>query len=151
MYLPYSDASLAEYHSGIKPNAYYVAKAERDRLSVGFREMQAQLQGLRDALEQIRSVQPETGIYFDLKDFEAETNSLLAECSKLLNRQNAHRAKLSELVDARALWTTQIDIAGAALAELDEVFKSAIGHPAAVECPTCGEHYTNDIAERFGM
>ena len=37
------------------------------------------------------------------------------------------------------------------LAELDEVFKSAIGHPADVECPTCGEHYTNDIAERFGI
>lgn len=151
MYLPYSDASLAEYHSGLKPNAYYVARAERDRLSVGFREMQAQLQGLRDALEQIRSVQPETGVYFDLKDFEAETNSLLAECSELLNQQNAHRAKLSELVDARALWTTQIDIAGAALAELDEVFISAIGHPADVECPTCGEHYTNDIAERFNI
>ncbi|MBK3664799.1 hypothetical protein JJE66_26675 [Bradyrhizobium diazoefficiens] len=151
MYLPNSDASLAEYHSGLKPNAYYVARAERDRLAVELRGVQAQLQGLRDALEQIRSVQPEAGIYFDLKDFEAETNSLLAECSELLNQQNAHRTKLSELIDARALWTTQIDIAKAALAELDEVFKSAIGHPADVECPTCGEHYTNDIAERFGI
>ncbi|QAU44341.1 hypothetical protein [Bradyrhizobium guangzhouense] len=96
-------------------------------------------------------MQPETGIYFNLKDFEAETNSLLAECSELLDRQNSHRAKLSELIDTRALWTTQIDIAKAALAELDEVFKSAIGHLADVECPTCGEHYTNDIAERFGI
>ncbi|MCK1422623.1 MULTISPECIES: ATP-binding protein [unclassified Bradyrhizobium] len=151
MYLPSSDASLAEYHSGLKPNAYYVARAERDRLAVELREEAARLQGLRDALEQIRSVQPEAGVYFDLKDFEAETNSLLAECSELLDRQNAHRAKLSELIDARALWSTQIDIAKAALAELDEVFKSAIGHPADVECPTCGEHYTNDIAGRFGI
>ncbi|WP_128949128.1 ATP-binding protein [Bradyrhizobium guangzhouense] len=34
MYLPNSAASLAEYHSGLKPNAYYVARAERDRLAV---------------------------------------------------------------------------------------------------------------------
>src|SRR5258706_14103947 len=32
-----SAATLADYHSGLKPNAYYVAQAEKDRLAVGLR------------------------------------------------------------------------------------------------------------------
>ena len=40
-------------------------------------------------------------------------------------------------------------MAKAALAELDEVFASATHHPVDVECPSCGEHYSNDIAARF--
>ncbi|SFI62857.1 hypothetical protein [Bradyrhizobium sp. Gha] len=151
MYLPRSSATLAEYHTGLKPNSYYVAQAEKDRLAVTLRDARARLQGLSDAVEQLRAVEPETAIYFNLEDYEAETNHLLAECAQLLDQQTAHRAKMSELVDARALWQSQIQVTRAALGELDDVFKSAVGHPIDVECPTCGEHYTNDIAARFNI
>jgi hypothetical protein len=151
MYLPRSAATLAEYHSGLKPNAYYVAQAEKDRLAVGLRSAQERLRGLTEAVEHVRALEPETAIYFNLEDYEAETANLLTESARLLDQQLAHRAKLSELVDTRALWLAQIQVTRAALSEFDEVFKSAAGHPIDVECPTCGEHYTNDIAARFNI
>jgi hypothetical protein len=151
MYLPRSAATLADYHSGLKPNAYYIAQAEKDRLAVGLRNAEVRLRGLIEAVEHLRAVEPETAIYFNLEDFEAETANLLAESARLFDQQVAHRAKLSELVDTRALWLAQIQVTRAALSEFDEVFKSAAGHPIDVECPTCGEHYTNDIAARFNI
>lgn len=151
MYLPRTAATLVDYHSGLKPNAYYVAQAEKDRLAVGLREAEVRLRGLTEAVEQLRAVEPETAVYFNLEDYEAETANLLAESGRLLDQQVAHRTKISELVDARALWFAQIQITRAALSEFDEVFKSAAGHPIDVECPTCGEHYTNDIAARFNI
>jgi hypothetical protein len=36
-----------------------------------------------------------------------------------------------------------------ALAELDEVFASATRQPTDVQCPSCGEHYSNDITAHF--
>ena len=42
-------------------------------------------------------------------------------------------------------------IARAASAELTQVFESASGHSIDVECPTCGEHYSNDIVARFNI
>jgi hypothetical protein len=151
MYLPRTAATLADYHSGLKPNAYYVAQAEKDRLAVGLRDAEVRRQGLTEAVEQLRSVEPETAVYFNLEDYKAETANLLAESARLFDQQAAHRSKLSELVDTRALWSAQIQVTRAALSEFDEVFKSAAGHPIDVECPTCGEHYTNDIAARFDI
>jgi hypothetical protein len=122
MYLPRSAATLADYHSGLKPNAYYVAQA-KDRLAVGLRNAEVRLRGLIEAVEHLRAVEPETAIYFNLEDFEAETANWLAESARLFDQQLAHRAKLSELVDTRALWLAQIQVTRAALSEFDEVFR----------------------------
>ncbi len=149
MYLPRSAATLADYHSGLKPNEYYAAQAEKDRLATVLRETEVRRDGVVAAVEELRSVEPDASVYFNIDDFQAETAALLAESARLLDAQNSHRAKLSELIDARALWVTQAEVTRAALSETDEVFKSAFGHPVDVECPTCGEHYTNDIATRF--
>ncbi|OAE96759.1 hypothetical protein AYJ54_36380 [Bradyrhizobium centrolobii] len=149
MYLPRSAATLADYHSGLKPNEYYAAQAERDRLATVLREAELRRDGVVAAVEELRTVEPDTDVHFNIDDFQAETAELLAESTRLLDEQNSYRAKLSELIDARALWITQAEITRAALGETDEVFKSAFGHPIDVECPTCGEHYTNDIAARF--
>ena len=35
MYLPNSARTLADYHSGLRPNEYYVARAERDKIKLG--------------------------------------------------------------------------------------------------------------------
>lgn len=151
MYLPRSPAAMADYHSGLKPNAYYVAQAERDRLAVSLKEAETRRRGLSEAVDHLRQVEAGTPVYFDLEDFQAETESLLRESQLLHEKQARQRAMLSELVEARALWTAQGSVTRAALAEFEEVFKSAAGHPLDVECPTCGEHYVNDIATRFNI
>lgn len=151
MYLPRSAATLADYHSGLKPNAYYVAQAERDRLAVGLKEAETRRRGLAEAVEHLRQVETDTQIHFDLSDFQAETERLLAESQRLHEVQSGHRAALAELVESRALWAAQASVTRAALAESEEVFRSAAGHPMDVECPTCGEHYVNDITTRFNI
>jgi hypothetical protein len=151
MYLPRSAPTLADYHSGLKPNAYYVAQAGRDSLAVGLKEAETKRRGLAEAVDHLRQVEPDTQVYFNLNDFQAETDSLLRESQRLHEQQAEHRAALVELVEARALWSAQASVTRAALGEFEEVFKSAAGHPVDVECPTCGEHYVNDIATRFSI
>jgi hypothetical protein len=151
MYLPRSAATLADYHSGLKPNEYYAAQADKDRLATVLREAEVRRDGVVAVVEELRSVEPDPAVNYNIDDFQTETAELLAESTRLLDEQNSYRAKLSELIDARALWITQAEVTRAALSETDEVFKSAFGHPIDVECPTCGEHYTNDIATRFGI
>lgn len=149
MYLPRSSTALAEYHSGLKPNAYYVAKAEKDRLAIRLKEAMTRRMGLVDALDHLRQIGVSTQIHFDLDDFQAETASLLNECESLQKQQADHRAELADLIDNRALWAAQASVIQAALAESEEVFRGAVKYPSDVECPTCGEHYANDIRTRF--
>lgn len=151
MYLPRSAATLADYHSGLKPNTYYVSQAEKDRLQVGLRDVEAKRKGLADAVEHLREVEADAQVYFDLDDFKAETEALLRESENLHAQQAKHRAGLSALVEERAIWSAHVSVTRAALGEFDEVFRSASGHPLDVECPTCGEHYVNDIAARFNI
>lgn len=151
MYLPRSSAALADYHSGLKPNAYYVAQANRDRLAVGLKEVESQRRGLGDAVDHLREVESEAQVYLSLEDFQAETESLLRESQCLHEQQARKRAALSELVETKALWTAQASVTRAALGEFQDVFRSATGHTVDVECPTCGQHYVNDISTRFNI
>lgn len=151
MFLPRSPASLADYHSGLKPNAYYVAQAARDGVSERLRDAEGHRQGLVDALGHLRQIEPETAVFFDLDDFRAETDNLLAESRSLYDQQILYREKLSQVIETKSLWDAQVAVTRAALAEVDAVFESAVGHPVDVECPSCGEHYSNDIAARFGI
>ncbi len=151
MYLPRSAAALADYHSGLKPNAYYVAQAMRDSVTIRLKDAEARRREIASAMEHLKQIDDAPTIYFDLADFQAETEGLLTESQHLHNEQVKYRSKLSELMETRALWSAQIAITGAALGEFNEVFEKAAGHSLDVECPTCGEHYTNDIAARFNI
>ena len=149
MYLSDSARVLADYHSGLKPNEYYVALAERERTKRKLSEAQLRRRGLVDAVVHIEEAAPDAGLHLTLDDFADETARLVAESQRLHEREVEHREKLAELADVRSLWSAQLAVAKAALAELDEVFASAMHQPVDVECPSCGEHYSNDIATRF--
>ena len=151
MFLPGSAAALADYHLGLKPNAYYVALAERTQTRQQIKEAQSRVAGLSDAADHLRQIEPEVAIYFHLEDYKAETDHLLIEARRLHETQVEHRAKLAALDDERALWAAQISVTRGALREAEAVLASAVGHAQDVECPTCGEHYHNDIAARFDM
>jgi hypothetical protein len=149
MFLSGSAKALAEYHSGLKPNEYYVAQAERNRVLLELNEIQVRRRGLVDAVAHLEEVSPETALHFTLSDFQEETQRLLVESQRLHEREVEHRAKLAELAEVRSLWSAQLAVTQAALSELDAVFDSAIHQPVDVECPTCGEHYSNNISARF--
>ena len=149
MYLSDSARVLADYHSGLKPNEYYVALSERDKTRRELGEVQVRRRGLVDAVSHLEEAAPETTLHLTLDDFEEETARLVAESQRLHEREVEHREKLSELAEVRSLWSAQLAVTRAALAELDEVFASATRKPVDVQCPSCGEHYSNDIAAHF--
>jgi hypothetical protein len=149
MYLPNSARTLADYHSGLKPNEYYVARAERDRMTREQSEVELRRRGLVNAVDHLAETAPDLTLHLTLADFEDETARLVDESQQLHEREVEHREKLAELAEVRALWSAQLAVARAALCELDEVFVSSTHQPVDVECPSCGEHYSNDIAARF--
>ncbi|MFL1462607.1 hypothetical protein ACI6QG_10420 [Roseococcus sp. DSY-14] len=149
MYLPDSARTLADYHSGLKPNEYYVARSERDRMLRELSEVELRRRGLVNAVDHLKETAPDLALHLTLADFEDETARLVEESQRLHEREVEHREKLAELAEVRALWSAQLAVARAALSELDEVFASSTHQPVDVECPSCGEHYSNDIAARF--
>jgi hypothetical protein len=149
MYLPDGARTLADYHSGLRPNEYYVARAERDRMQRELSEVELRRRGLVNAVDHLKETAPDLTLHLTLADFEDETARLVVESQRLHEREVEHREKLAELAEVRALWSAQLAVARAALSELDEVFATSTHQPVDVECPSCGEHYSNDIAARF--
>jgi hypothetical protein len=151
MYLPNSTRLLSEYHSGVRPNAYYEAIAERERLRalIGIAELERKAVG--DAMTKIRAATGEITLNYDLKDFSNETNRLVLESQTLHEAEVGHRERLATLNEERQLWLDQLEILRGAISEMEGALSAAAKHPNHVECPTCGQGYENSLAEQFGL
>lgn len=149
MYLNNSKQTLADYHSGLKPNAYYAAQTRRNLLQAQRKELEAERAVLHQTLQNIRDLVSDVVLSFDLQDFRQETDQLLIESRKLHEDQQAYRQKLADISEERRLWLEQRDLVKATLAEMDEAFAAALEQPVDVACPTCGHHYENSIADQF--
>jgi hypothetical protein len=149
LYLNNSPKTLAEYHSGIKPNEYYEAQARRNLMQVQRRELEAEREVLQQTLRKMQQVVTDIVLSFDLNDFQEESAQLLEESRKLHQDQSDYRQRLANISEERRLWLEQRDLVKATLAEIDENFAAALTRPSEVECPTCGHHYQNAIADQF--
>ncbi|MFL9827465.1 hypothetical protein [Rhodoplanes sp. SY1] len=148
---PGSAKALSEYHSGLKANEYYKAKAERDRASVSLVGIGAEQRAVAQALEQFRNRMQGAVLTFDLAAFTKETDQLVAE-SQILHREQAYyRTELARLNEEHQLWQDHVAVIDAGLREVSETFSASIGHPPDVECPMCGQHYNNHIADQFDL
>lgn len=150
LYLPRSSPTLAEYHIGIKSNAFYRAQAERDRLLLELREIENARRGLDQAISEITSPD-DIDIQFDLGDFTTERDRLVEVASNLLNQQDQNRAAVARASEEHRLWHEQHRLIRMAISELDADVVAAGFAPDDVECPTCGAHYDNSLIERFHL
>lgn len=148
-YLPDSTRTLAEYHAGIKPDAYYSAKAgiATDKLQLA--ELHAGIHALRDAIEQFKSTANEAEPVYDMQVFQAEVVELVAESNRLLDLQSAYRRKISDLHEEAHLLRAERGLLQSAISEMKGEFEVAARLPEEVECPTCGHAYANGLAQRF--
>lgn len=146
-----SARSLAEYHSGLKPNAYYDAKAARDRIGVEIAKIEAERRAIDQALHKVREGMKQVPLSLDLSAFSAETDRLVAESQALHDTQARYRAKLAGLNEEAALWHDHISVVESALRELDDAFTGSLDLPTDVECPMCGQHYHNHIVDQFEL
>jgi hypothetical protein len=148
-YLPDSGRTLADYHSGLRPNAYYAAKTRLNLIQAHRKELEVERLVLEQTLRRMQELVSDVVLSFNLDDFQEESDQLLDESRKLHLDQAQYRQRLANISEERRLWREQHDLVTATLAEMDEAFAAALTRPSDVACPTCGHHYNNKIADQF--
>ncbi len=144
--------SVLEYHTGIKPKEYYVAQAEKALAVHEQNELKAERRALDRAVERLQADRPALSITFNPELFANQIEQLLAELNELRSIYDGVRKKLSELQSRRAVLVEEIEIATAALGELDADFKFMRGiDDTEVICPTCNTVHENSFANRFSL
>lgn len=151
LYLPDSPRTLADYHSGLRPDAYYEARANLavDRITLS--ELEASVSTLRDAIEQIQRIDEGTNPTYDMGEFRSEVDDLVRESETLLAQQRDFRRDISELHEEIHLLQAEKSLLERTLRELREEFDVATSLPDEIECPTCGQGYANGLADRFAL
>lgn len=149
--LPGTAKTLADFHSGLKPNEYYAAQASARQERLSLNTVEASISTLRESIEQIEGVDTPASPTLDMDLFQAETGELVKRSNDLLVLQGDHRRSVLDLHEEIHLVRAERDLLKAALAEMRGEFAIAVGIPGDVECPTCGYHYDNGLAERFSL
>ncbi len=149
-YLPNSATTLADYHSGIRPDGYYSARAELTQERIVLAGLETAVETLRQTMKQIEAIEGSTPTY-DLREFEGACDDLITESENLLGLQVSHRQQLSDLREEAHLLKTEANLLRSALFEMRGEFEMATSLPKEVECPTCGQEYQNCLADRFAL
>ncbi|MFD1033553.1 hypothetical protein ACFQ15_02715 [Sphingomonas hankookensis] len=151
LYLPDSARTLADYHSGLRPDAYYEARANLAVDRIALSELEASVSTLRDAIEQIQQIDEGASPTYDIGEFRAEVDDLVRESETLLTQQREFRRDISELHEETHLLQAEKSLLERALREMREEFDVAAALADEIECPTCGQGYANDLADRFAL
>jgi predicted nucleic acid-binding Zn-ribbon protein len=151
LYLPDSARTLADYHSGLRPDAYYEARASLAVDRIALSELEASVLTLRGAIDQIQQINQGPSATYDIDEFRAEVDDLVRESETLLTQQREFRRDVSELHEEMHLLQAEKILLEHALGEMRDEFDTAAALPDQIECPTCGQGYTNDLADRFAL
>ncbi|MBD9597975.1 hypothetical protein IB270_34690 [Ensifer sp. ENS05] len=149
-YLPESAVTLADYHSGVRPDGYYSAKAELTKEKIVLASLETAVETLRQAVNQIQQIEGATPTY-DLQEFASECDDLVVESERLLVLQAKHRRSVSDLHEEAHLLRSEATLLRRTLSEMRGEFELASSLPREVECPTCGYEYQNSLADRFAL
>jgi hypothetical protein len=144
---------IIEYHTGIKPDEYYILKHESDRLTEEVSQRGIELKVLRRVQMELKERLARAAFDLDIEAFRKEVDELLAECQGLQELENGFKEKLSELRQRESTLNAQLSIVENAINEMRKDMKYAreIAVEHEVECPTCGAVYANGFAEQFAI
>lgn len=142
---------VADFHVGIRPSEFYVAKSERF-------DAQTKKKAASDQLEVVLAVQSRleqsltVGDFdVDIDDFREEVEELIARGRSLKEQEEKIREQLVRCQNERDSLLQQRSIVEAVLRELGRDFDFTSSLPNEVECPTCGTTHENGFSERFGI
>lgn len=151
MFAGYKD-EIAEYHTGIKPREYYVARIARDQSRDTKNGLTSERAALLRAKKRFADKRKKIGIALDVETFKDRIDALLKEQNALQQHYDGIRASVSDLQAMRAGAQEELDVAKRVLAELDADVKFAAGvDTKQIICPICSTVHENDVANRFGL
>jgi hypothetical protein len=143
---------VATFHAGLKPNAYYAARAQKQTADRAKDEVRVERRALDRAAIRLQSNR--TAVKFDLKPeaFGDRLDALFQQCEIQRADQEKVQRALTTLHSQRAVLIEQIQIARRALADLNadfEFLRKSVD--TEINCPTCGTLHDNDFANKFGL
>jgi hypothetical protein len=144
---------VAEFHTGIRPGAYYELKGKKTKIDSDIAANEAESKVLENIIGRIRKTFDSSEFDINLADFEKEIQLLLDESGKLLKKQNEYKATFTALHGERTELSEQIRFAERAAHDLekDYHFATTDTSESEVHCPVCGTEYQNSFAERFAI
>lgn len=142
----------AYYHCGLRPNAYYVAKAEKHKYDDEKSSALEEWSALERAAVRLDLKKGATNFALAADQFSSSISNLLSEIERIQHKQDEQKNVFANLCAERSLLREQIDIAKSALAELDKDYKFARKiNEDILHCPTCGTAHANDFVNKFAL
>ena len=142
---------VAEYHTGIRPNQFYIAKGEAEQLQDELRPHVQKRDALRGLLRDLEERLKVASFSIDIDAYREEVKELLILCDRLKKQEEKVKEELVALYNHKTLVESQMAITRTTLTEInkDYAFATEVVSEEHVECPTCGANYGNSFAERF--
>lgn len=142
---------VVEYHTGLKPNEYYEARAALQVTEEDLRRQSEETTILRDVRERMQQQTHTAAFDVSLEDFRDQLDEFLKRCGALLKIEEELKATIQELTSERLAAENQRRIVEATRREVaaDYAFATKKLLHESVDCPTCGAVYDNSFADRF--
>lgn len=148
--IPRWRSPMIDYHVGFKDNDDYLLKSEKDQINLIVQSLNSERSIYEKALIEIKKDESEVDFDLDINTYKKEVEELLETSQRLNILESKLKSNLVTLFNDRSAITHQIDVVNSTLAEVKGDYDYALNH-VDVECPTCGQHYTNSFAERFSI
>jgi len=142
-------ADVAQFHMGVRPAEYYIAKGERTQAQRQKARLDSETDVIRSVKKRLENELPVAQFDIDVDAFKAEIDELLAETAILQREEEKLRSRTVRLHNDRESLLQQVAITEAAVHELSKDFSFAAEQVDEVICPTCRTTHTNSFAERF--
>lgn len=140
------------FHTGIRPNEYYIAKAEKMEAEQAQEQEKRNRDIVMHAVRRVHDLFKDNDFSLRLDDFQKEVDELVQEGRKLSDKERSLKDKIVSLRNLQLAIDSQLSIVVHAASELTQDFDfAAVKLDDTVECPTCGAHYQNSVAERFAI
>ena len=144
---------VAEYHTGIRPNQFYVAKGEAEQFQEELKPHTQKRNALRAILRDLEEKLKVANFSIDIDAYREEVKELLVLCDQLKKEEDKVKEALVALYNHKTVVESQIAITRHTLMEINKDYTYATDTIADdhVECPTCGAYDENSFAERFAI
>lgn len=152
LYLPNARTDIANYHTGIKPNEYYIAKSELGSVNDSIQMIDREMSVVRSLLKNLKEKLSKIDFTLSVDEFQEQVKELLVACEELNKLQNKLKYDLTNLYNHKINLQAQLEITKKALVETKNDYEYAVNTlDEVVPCPSCGAEYENSFAERFGI
>ncbi|VWX56121.1 hypothetical protein [Sphingorhabdus sp. 109] len=151
MFTKHAD-TMSNFHTGIRPKEYYIAKAARDEAQRLLKQLEEERSALERAAKRLEGSRDPMGIALEPELFELRIKALLEKTNTLQEKYDEIKERLGRKSSKRSLVVEEIEITKSALRELDSDFQYTDKViEDIVVCPTCGTEHQNDFVNRFGL